>query len=196
MVRPQGRAPGETHSPEGRQPLIASGSVLSCWSQMPRLKPSPDSYCLHDLWLDPTQPLLCKTNTLQHCCEDNCVNTHEALKRRPGTLPPFGQRQLLSNTSLPYRLLSCASRNRLLGCLDSTYQKPYCDEHFQTFTQYAFIAEQYFILVVRKSFPEAYTQEWVAYLNVDPLSTRRLLFPRTFVNTQCQQTLNFCQYDR
>lgn len=123
MVRPQGRALGETHSPKGRQPLITSGSVLSCWSQMPKLKPSPDSYCLHDLWLDPIQPLLCKTNTLQHCCEDNCVNTHEALKRLPGTLPPFGQCQLLSNTSLPYRLFSCASRYRLLGCLDSTYQK-------------------------------------------------------------------------
>lgn len=58
LIRPQGRALGERHSPEGRQPLI-----VSCWSQMPELKPSPDSYCLHDLWLDPTQPLLCTINT-------------------------------------------------------------------------------------------------------------------------------------
>lgn len=56
------------------------------------------------------------------------------------------------------------------------HQKPCCDEQLQTFTQYALTAEQYFLLVVGKSFPEAYTQELVAYLNVDPCTHKGFCF--------------------
>ena len=81
IIRPRGRSLGETHGSGGRQPLITGGSVLCCWSQMPGLNPSSDSYCLHDLWLDLTEPLLCKINTLLHWWENHCINTHKALER-------------------------------------------------------------------------------------------------------------------
>lgn len=87
MVRPWGRSPGETHSTQKQAApchrwFNARLLELDGWVQT--------QLCLIAYMTSSVNSFLGKINTLSHCCEDNCVNTHKHL-REPGMLQSFGQ---------------------------------------------------------------------------------------------------------